>query len=64
VRTALYMATLVACRRNPPITAFYARLCAAGKPKKVALTACMQKLLTILNAMIRQRSRWFPQLAP
>jgi transposase len=58
------MATLVACRHNPPITAFYERLCAAGKPKKVALTACMHKLLTILNAMLRQGSRWSPQLAP
>lgn len=64
VRTALYMATLVACRHNPPITAFYERLCAAGKPKKVALTACMHKLLTILNAMVRHGSSWSPQLAP
>ena len=46
VRTALSMATLVACRHNPPITAFYERLCAAGKPKQVALTACMHKLLS------------------
>jgi transposase len=51
VRTALYMATLVATRHNPVIRALYQRLCAAGKPKKVALTACMRKLLTILNAM-------------
>jgi transposase len=64
VRTALYMATLVACRHNPPVTAFCERLCAAGKPKNVALTACMHKLLTILNAMVRQGSRWSPQLAP
>ena len=49
VRASLYMATLVATRHNAVIQAFYARLCAAGKPKKVALTACMRKLLTILN---------------
>lgn len=54
VRSALYMATLVASRHNPIITAFYTRLCAAGKPKKVALTACMHKLLTILNAIVRR----------
>ena len=64
VRTALYMATLVASRFNPTIAAFYGRLCAAGKPKKVALTACMHKLLTILNAMVRQGSRWSVQVAP
>jgi transposase len=64
VRTALYMATLVASRHNPIIAAFYTRLCAAGKPKKVALTACMHKLLTILNAMVRQGSPWSIQPAP
>lgn len=53
VRKALYMATLVAARWNPCIKEFYQRLQAAGKPKKVALVACMRKLLTILNAMIR-----------
>ena len=58
VRAVLYMATLVASRRNPVIRAFYQRLLAAGKPKKVALTACMRKLLTILNAMIRHRTPW------
>ena len=58
VRSALYMATLVASRHNPIITAFYTRLCAAGKPKKVALTACMHKLLTILNAIVRQGTPW------
>jgi hypothetical protein len=52
VRAALYMAALVATRFNPVIRAFYQRLEAAGKPKKVALTACMRKLLTILNAMM------------
>lgn len=58
VRAALYMAALVAARRNPVIRAFYERLVAAGKPKKVALTACMRKLLTILNAMIRHQTPW------
>jgi transposase len=64
VRSALYMATLVAVRHNPVLRSFYQRLCAAGKPKKVALTACMHKLLTILNAMLRQRTRWAPTLTP
>ena len=58
VRAALYMATLVATRFNPVIRAFYQRLLAAGKPKKVALTACMRKLLTILNAMSKHRTPW------
>jgi transposase len=58
VRTALYMATLSATRRNPTIKAFYQRLLAAGKPPKVALTACMRKLLVILNAMIKHQQRW------
>jgi transposase len=58
VRAALYMAALVASRRNPVIRAFYQRLLAAGKPKKVALTACMRKLLTILNAMARHHTPW------
>lgn len=58
VRAALYMAALVASRRNPVIRAFYQRLVAAGKPKKLALTACMRKLLTILNAIVRDRSPW------
>jgi transposase len=58
VRAALYMATLVATRFNPVIRTFYQRLLAAGKPKKVALTACMRKLLTILNAMIKHRTPW------
>jgi transposase len=64
VRTALYMAALVASRYNPIIAAFYRRLCAAGKPKKVALTACMHKLLTILNAIVRQGTPWSVQTAP
>ncbi|MEW6258256.1 MAG: IS110 family transposase [Pseudomonadota bacterium] len=60
VRAALYMAALVASRRNPVIAAFYQRLIAAGKAKKLALTACMRKLLTILNASIRDRRPWQP----
>lgn len=58
VRTALYMAALVATRFNPVIKAFYTRLVTAGKPKKVALVACMRKLLTILNAMLRKNEGW------
>ena len=60
VRSALYMATLVATRFNPAIRAFYRRLCEAGKPKKVALTASMRKLLTILNVMLRDHVAWDP----
>lgn len=58
VRSALYMATLSAQRYNPVIKAFYQRLLAAGKPKKVAMVACMRKLLTILNAMMRDKATW------
>ena len=58
VRTALYMSALVATRRNPLIRAFYLRLVSAGKPKKVALVACMRKLLTILNVMMRTNTAW------
>ena len=58
IRAALWMGTLVAVQRNPVLRAFYARLLAAGKPKKLALTACMHKLLLILNALLRQRVRW------
>lgn len=54
VRTTLYMSALVGTRHNPVIKEFYTRLVAAGKPKKVALTACIRKLLTILNAMLKQ----------
>ena len=61
VRTVLYMGTLVATRSNPQIKAFYERLLAAGKVKKVALTACMRKLLTILNAMLKHRTPWQAQ---
>jgi transposase len=53
VRACLYMPTLVATRHNPMIRPLYERLIAAGKPKKLALTACMRKLLTILNAVVR-----------
>jgi transposase len=64
VRSALYMATLVATRCNPVIRAQYERLVAAGKLKKVALVACMRKLLVILNAIVRHQSTWSPELAP
>lgn len=60
IRGALYMAALVASRHNQVIRAFYQRLLAAGKPKKLALTACMRKLLAILNAMLKHRSPWRP----
>jgi len=62
VRTTLYMATLCATRYNPAIREFYERLVASGKPKKVALTACMRKLLTILAAVLRNRTPWQPRL--
>lgn len=58
VRTALYMAALVATKWNPVIRAFYQRLLTAGKAKKVALVACMHKLLNILNAMVKQKTPW------
>lgn len=58
VRAVLYMSTLSAIRYNPVIKAFYQRLCQAGKPAKVALTACMRKLLTILNAILKHRQPW------
>lgn len=58
VRRALHMGALVAARCNPVIRAFYLRLVAAGKPKKLALVACLRKLLTILNVMVRGRCRW------
>jgi len=62
VRCALYMATVSASRYNPVIKAFYQRLLKAGKPKKLALTACMRKLLTILNAIARDKTQWNEQL--
>lgn len=60
VRRTLYMATLVAVRHNPVFKVHYERLLAAGKRKKVALVACMRKLLTVLNAIAKQGSRWDP----
>jgi len=61
VRRTLYMAAPSARRHNPVIREFYERLAAAGKPGKVALVACMRKLLTILNAMLRDAAFWDPQ---
>ena len=58
LRAAPYMGALTAARHNPAIREFYLRLLAAGKPKKVALTACMRKLLTILNSMLKHRTPW------
>lgn len=63
VRAVLYMGALTASRCNPVIQAFYARLRAAGKATKVALTACMHKLLIILNAMVKHQSPWRDNLA-
>jgi len=62
-RRVLYMATLAATRCNPIIRPFYERLLSAGKPKKVALVACMHKLLLIMNAMVRDNTAWNPALA-
>jgi transposase len=62
VRCALYMATVSATRFNPVIRVFYERLLKAGKAKKAAITACMRKLLTILNAMVRDHSTWNEKL--
>jgi transposase len=64
VRATLYMSTLVAVRYHPVLRAFYQRLCRAGKAKKVALTACMRKLLTILNAMVKHQKPWHVQEVP
>lgn len=58
IRAVLYMGALSAARHNPPIRALYERLLAAGKLKKVALVACMRKLLTVLNAMVRDKRPW------
>ncbi len=63
VRAVLYMSTVVALRHNPVVAAFYQRLRAAGKAPKLALPACMRKLLTILNAMLKHHTRWAPVLA-
>ena len=63
LRAALYMATLVATRCNPTIRACYEHLLAVGKAKKVALTACMRKLLTICNAIIKSNTPWQAPIA-
>ena len=63
VRRVLFVAALVGTRFNPVLKAFYARLLAAGKPKKVALVACMHKLLVILNAIARTKSPWNSEIA-
>ncbi|MGH8518230.1 MAG: IS110 family transposase [Panacagrimonas sp.] len=64
VRTLLYMAATTAIRSNPVIRAFYERLKSRGKPHKVAMVACMRKMLTILNAMVRQSTPWTPEIKP
>jgi transposase len=64
VRAVLYMGALVAARFNPVIRAFYQRLRASGKAKKVVLTACMRKLLIMLNAMVKHRTPWRTQTVP
>ena len=58
IRTVLYMATLSATQCNPVIKAFYKKLVAQGKHKKVALTACMRKFITILNTMVKNKTEW------
>ena len=58
VRRAMYMATIVAIRWNDRMKSFYQRLCAQGKPKKVAIIACMRKLLTIVNSMVKNKQKW------
>lgn len=58
VRAALYMGALVATRHNPVLREFYGRLLEAGRPKKLALVACMRKLRSILNAVMRDRAIW------
>jgi transposase len=64
VRAVLYMAALVGTRSNPVLKTLYTRLLAAGKTKKVALTACMHKLLTILNAILKHRTPWATPATP
>ncbi len=63
VRTALYMATLVATRHNSVIKAYYEKLCAAGKKKKVAIIACARKMLVMMNAMVKNNTRWDANLS-
>jgi transposase len=62
VRAALYVAALTASRYNPAIKTFYQRLCGAAKARKVALTACMRKLLIILNSMVKHQRSWNPDV--
>jgi transposase len=62
VRRVLYMATLSATRCNPQIRPLYERLIGAGKPRKVALVACMRKLLLVMNAMLRDHTEWSPPM--
>jgi transposase len=64
VRHVLYMATLSAVRRNPVLAAIYAKLRQAGKPPKLALTACMRRLIVILNAMVKNNTPWSPAVLP
>ena len=64
IRTALYMAVVSSTRFNPVIRTFYRRLRDKGKPAKVALVACMRKLLVILNSMLRSGTHWSPQAVP
>ena len=63
MRVALYMAALVANRFNPVIRSFYERLLTGAKAKKLAIVACMRKLITILNAMLKHRMPWNPVIA-
>ena len=63
IKTALYMPTLSAIKHNAVIKKFYERLISAGKPPKVAITACMHKLLIILNAMIKNSTKWNETIA-
>jgi transposase len=62
VLAVLYMGALVATKRNAVMRAFYQRLLAAGKPKQLALVACMRTPLTILNVMVRAHQRWRTEL--
>jgi transposase len=64
IRTLLYMAATAAIRTNPVIRAFYERLKSRGEPHKVAIVACMRKMLTILNAMVRESTPWTPEIKP
>ena len=64
MRAVLYMGALVATRHNPAIRDFYQRLLASGKPKKLALVACMRKLLVILNSMLKNGSPWCDMTQP